>query len=1013
MSNTRVLSVGVAVWFLLGVLGAAFPPPARAAWVNADATVFDVGKAFQFGTPPNTTPTIVPTAVGTAFADPTCGVGGTSLAVVQGLKLAGVDPSLYPTALVVSCLDPANRARLNFINPVDQTSFVGGTPAGTVIQQLSTSVAPPSGWAHLINRQDKGDLLGCGGDGSLYSIDYSQTTTNPDGTATALTLTPGVTSCTALTWDAEADVIYIATTTNGIVRYSNPDPATTPPLPGSFLGSLASPCATNTNTNGLAISGGVLLVSCQGALTIERRDKSTGDDLEVFPTLTATGLTPLDLDPGLGAFACDPATFHKDATGRDLFTDALWSRRGTNGNGVVALEFPAYTCGMPSNSVVLQNGKRYSPLAPGFAVPGPKGRGEVPRPKDPAPGACFDAAGNVKDADGDGLPDCWETSGIDFDGDSTTDLQLCVQVNTNGDGVTLVQECAVPNHKDLFVEIDYMQDHKPDPLALSQTQSPATLVKGNPVGVKSVREAFLAAPVTSTDPAVRTGIRLHMQVDEQVVFQPLSGPPTSHVNQVAFTPCTGPAANALDPAEAVDFDTIKAANFGTAAERNIADLIQRANTLNAKRLAFRYVVFAHNVVGTPGGGSNGSGCSETGGDDGVVTLGSFVQTTVNGVSHRRGTTDQQAGTFMHEFGHLLGFGHGGPDHINCKPNYRSVMSYTRQFAGSPIPNRRLDYSRSLDPLILNPDGTIDLTKTGVLDESTLNEGSALGTHASRGPISPYFPQKDTIVFGPGAWSIASADATSINWNRTGTTPESGVSADINRGPTNTSCDGAGGNPLVVGGNPLEGQDDWSNVLYRPSAAINFAGGESPVEMTSDDELAFFEALDRDGNGVGDKSDCGGAVANGTPAFPCTHRLALPDGIAPPANFRIVIFSETTGNNVWNAPTQVIPNGKNGSAICPPLHLPANGTTDCTLTISVGDVVIPVKTPADGTCSAQHMPDPTTGQIDGIKDMVCQVKTSDQPLLPHGTVFVIVSGFFVDNITNETRAFSARREVTIP
>ena len=52
---------------------------------------------------------------------------------------------------------------------------------------------------------------------------------------------------------------------------------------------------------------------------------------------------------------------------------------------------------------------------------------------------------------------------------------------------------------------------------------------------------------------------------------------------------------------------------------------------------------------------------------------------------------------MHEFGHLLGLGHGGHDEVNCKPNYRSVMSYTRQFAGSPIPNRRLDYSRSADP----------------------------------------------------------------------------------------------------------------------------------------------------------------------------------------------------------------------------------------------------------------------------------------------------------------------------
>ena len=63
-----------------------------------------------------------------------------------------------------------------------------------------------------------------------------------------------------------------------------------------------------------------------------------------------------------------------------------------------------------------------------------------------------------------------------------------------------------------------MQDHKPDPKALSQTQSPATLVNDVPVGVKSVREAFAAAPVANPDSTL--GIRLHFQVDEQVTFTP-------------------------------------------------------------------------------------------------------------------------------------------------------------------------------------------------------------------------------------------------------------------------------------------------------------------------------------------------------------------------------------------------------------------------------------------------------------------------------------------------------------
>jgi hypothetical protein len=954
MSCARALSVGVMMAFLLAVHDVAIPRPAHAAWVNTTGTQFQVGGAL--------TPTIVPTATG-AFANPSCSEGGTSLALVHGSKLAGVDGTLNPVVLVLSCLDGESvtvRARLNFINPVD----------GNVVKQISTTAVPSNGWAHLAHRQDKGDLLGCGNNGALYSIDFSKTTTTtPDGTATTL-LTPALAnSCNGLAWDAEADVIYMGisvtvgeVTTNSVLRFK--EGAITP------LGTFLSPC----DTNGLAISGGVLLVSCRFLATIHRLEKNTGVGLGAHGILTATGLAALGPEvpePGLGSFACDPVTFHKDSTGKDLFTDALWSRRGINGNGVVALEFPAFTCGLPSSSVVLQGSVPFSPIAAGLGAPASGQPGAVPR------AVCF-ANGTVIDTDGDGLPDCWEASGngIDFDGDGTTDLQLCAQVNTNGDGVTLTTECASPSHKDLFVEIDYMQHHKPDPKALSQTQSPATLVNNVPVGVKSVREAFAAAPVTNPD--ATTGIRLHLQVDEQVTFTPLFGSPTSHVNHVAFTPCTGPAVNAPDPAQAVDFDTIKAGNFGTPTEK------ANPKTLNAKRLAFRYVVFAHNVVGNPAGGSNSSGCGEIGGDDAVITLGSFAQTTVANVSHRRGSTDQQAGTFMHEFGHLLGFDHGGIDGTNCKPNYRSVMSYTRQFAGSPIPSRRLDYSRSADPVLADPN------KTGLLNEAaSLNESDALGTDSSRGPIPPFFPLADTIVFGPGAWSLASANAASINWNRT-TGTQNNVSANINAGAT-SGCDGSGA--------LLEGQDDWSNILYRSSAAIHSAGGvDTPEEMTSDDELAFYLAKDVDGNGARDGTDCGGMVfPDGTTSFSCTHRIDIPKGIKnqgnSQGNVEVVIFSEVNNSQVWNAPAQV--------------------RTNTTLTLTLESVVIPVKVnqQGGGTCSAADRADPVTGQKDGIRDLHCQFPTKGF-VLPTGTHFGIVSGFFFDPLTGEERAFTARQEVAI-
>ena len=987
--RTTLVGIGVGVGLFLLIAGAAFPPPVSAAWVNSTGTQFQIGG--QLG------PLIHPTNAGTTFVPPTCGSqGGTSLALVpsllQGLRLAGVDPVVNPLLLVVSCLDNGAsatvRSRLNFIKPAD----------GTVVAQIATSIAPGTGFPHFVFRPDKGDLLACGENGALFSIGFLKATgTPPIAPVTQLTLASQVaqqlTSCKGLAWDAEADMIYVGLSVGGgnkigrVVRFQQASPA----LLGDFT---ALPCVAN----GLAISGGALLMSCVTQnnpqptdATMVRLDKSTGLSLGVFGRGTL-GDPAFHPPAGLGDVACDPVTFHQDQTGRDLFTDALWSRLGADGNTVIALEFPAFTCGLPSSSVVIQGSARYSPLAAGLSAPSGGLPGALPK------AGCFDAAGNVIDLDRDGLPDCWETNGIDFDGDGTADLQLCVMVNTNGDGVTLTQECADPTRKDLFVEIDYMQFHKPDPKALSQTQSASALKSdGTFVGVQSVREAFLAAPVLN--PAGGIGIRAHFQVDEQVTFTPLSGAPTSHVNQIAFTPCTGLAENALDPAQSVDFDTLKAANFGTAAER------ANAKALNAKRLAFRYLLFAHNLVGNPSGGSQGSGCSEVGGDDGIVTLGSFVQTSVDGVLHNRGTTDQQAGTFMHEFGHLLGFRHGGLDASNCKPNYRSVMNYTRQFSGSPISNRRLDYSRSLDPN----------TAGGVLDKNALLERNKLGTDPSLLAINPFFPAPDQIVFGPNAWSLVSPvtlpnGVDGINWNRNfsqgGKTPvydTSAVAANINAGAT-TGCDGSG-DAL------LDGQDDWNNILYRASAALDFAGGrrtDTPVEMTKDDETAFFNAKDVDQNGIGDGIDCGGLLLpDGTTTFPCTHRIDIkpsfpfPKTIKPgtEANLTIAIFSERNGNQVWDAPAQVV----------------LSNLAAFPLTFSVESFVFSVKVnnQGGGTCSISDVEDPITGKKDGIKDLKCQFPISAD--LPTGTHLGVVSGFFKVSPADPNsaiRAFSARQEVTI-
>ena len=120
--------------------------------------------------------------------------------------------------------------------------------------------------------------------------------------------------------------------------------------------------------------------------TMLRLDKNTGLMLGAFGQGSAAP-NPFRPQPGLGDLACDPVTFHQDPSGKDLFTDALWSRVVANGNTVVALEFPAFTCGLPSNSVVVQNLQPFSPLAAGLSGPGPNGPGQLPL------AGCFDATG--------------------------------------------------------------------------------------------------------------------------------------------------------------------------------------------------------------------------------------------------------------------------------------------------------------------------------------------------------------------------------------------------------------------------------------------------------------------------------------------------------------------------------------------------------------------------------------------------------------------------------------------
>lgn len=200
-----------------------------------------------------------------------------------------------------------------------------------------------------------------------------------------------------------------------------------------------------------------------------------------------------------------------------------------------------------------------------------------------------------------------------------------------------------------------------------------------------------------------------------------------------------------------------------------------------------------------------------------MSLGSWTQ--VNG--HGVGTVDEQAGTLMHEFGHNLGLLHGGLDNVNCKPNYLSVMSYSRQTDSNPIVGRPLDYSRST---------------LSTLDENNLNEFAGVG--GSPGDLTAY---------GPSPVLVAFADQ-SINWNRNNNpNPEVGVRADINN--NGGSCPG--------NGITLVGYNDWSNIQYNLRSSGSFADGIRlaaglPKEMDINQEAKA--GVDSDGDGIANIKD---------------------------------------------------------------------------------------------------------------------------------------------------------------
>jgi hypothetical protein len=345
------------------------------------------------------------------------------------------------------------------------------------------------------------------------------------------------------------------------------------------------------------------------------------------------------------------------------------------------------------------------------------------------------------DADGDGLCDDWERNG------------LTVVVNGVPVFIDLPAMGADPNHKDIFIQADFMAN--PGiciPLLgcfFGHTHQPKL------DAVALVTQAFANAPVNNPDGT--TGIRLHVDCGPNCIMNPLTSQTWGAMSQahtLAHQDSLGTA-----PGNNYDwtaFDAIKKVNFSF-----------------ARQQVFHYLVFAHNLGGLDGTSGISRGITAS---DFIVSLGSW--------DNQIGTSMQQAGTLMHELGHNLSLQHGGSDGVNYKPNFLSVMNYFFQMGGVVINGAQgtLDYSRFLLPS---------------LNENSLNEAVGLNGGA---PIANY----GTMYYcqGAGMSTFVATANNPIDWNCNGVNNEANVATDVNRDGVRTV---------------LTTFNDWPNLVFNGGA----------------------------------------------------------------------------------------------------------------------------------------------------------------------------------------------------
>jgi uncharacterized repeat protein (TIGR01451 family) len=356
------------------------------------------------------------------------------------------------------------------------------------------------------------------------------------------------------------------------------------------------------------------------------------------------------------------------------------------------------------------------------------------------------------DSDGDGLLDTWETAGFDADGDGNIDIDL------PGMG-------ADPNHKDLFLEFDWMTGQAP-------TQA----------DILAMKQAFAAAPVDAggvSNPDGQPGINLWVDTGS-----------LTDANGVEDGGAAGSCGDGADNGgdgvtDANDPDCLVGDNLGggnSFAASDISNLNSDFYTAKAANFnANRAMIFRYGISARPKAGFGG-GWGEIGGND-------FIEYNHDG------------GTIMHELGHTLNLRHGGDVNDNCKPNYVSVMNYDNQFGINQAGGGTIvDYS---PPRFAAGRGQAPL---GTLTENNLNEATLLDNTDATNQF--------VFVDSNGA-KVRNQLNQAVNYNADADTTDAGLTVNIDTSSTATGRPSACTNASTT--DVLTGYDDWTNIVlnFRP------------------------------------------------------------------------------------------------------------------------------------------------------------------------------------------------------